>query len=101
MPIYEYHCRSCGKTFDHLWTSMADAQKTAESGETLPCPACQSGETQRIVSQVAVLGELGGLTPTEQRGINAQADRLASITPKEQIQQFQSNREQKRSAESS
>ena len=76
MPIYEYVCRSCGKSFDHLWTSMAAAEKAAQSGEGLPCPVCQSSETGRIVSQVAVLGELGGLTPGEQRGVNAQAERI-------------------------
>lgn len=97
MPIYEYVCRACGKTFDHLWTSMAAAEKAAQSEEGLPCPVCQSTETGRVVSQVAVLGELGGLTPGEQRGLNAQAERMASITPKEQIQQLQANRQQKNS----
>lgn len=101
MPIYEYVCRACGETFDHLWTSIAAAERAAAAGTSLPCPVCQSADTGRIVSQVAVLGELGGLTPSEQRGVNAQAERMASITPKEQIQQFQNNRDQKRTATSS
>ncbi|MBX3000217.1 MAG: zinc ribbon domain-containing protein [Caldilineaceae bacterium] len=98
MPIYEYVCRSCGKRFDHLWTSITAAEKAAQSGENLPCPACQNTETGRIISQVAVLGELGGLTPGEQRGLNAQAERIASITPREQIKQLQANRQQKNSS---
>lgn len=96
MPIYEYVCHACGERFDHLWTSISAAEKAAVAGTVLTCPACQSEETDRIVSQVAVLGELGGLTPSEQRGVNAQAERMAAITPKEQVQQFQANREQKR-----
>lgn len=100
MPIYEYVCRSCGKNFDHLWMSISAAEKAAQSGENLPCPICQSTETGRIVSQVAVLGELGGLTPGEQRGLNAQAERIASITPKEEIQRLQANRQQKNASSS-
>lgn len=99
MPIYEYICQACDERFDHLWTSMAAAEKAGDTG--LVCPVCGSDKTNRIVSQVAVLGELGGLTPGEQRGAAAQAERLASITPKEQIQQLQSNREQKRKSQSS
>ena len=96
MPIYEYVCQTCGETFDHWWRSVAAAQKAVAAGESLACPACGSSETRRRVSQVAVLGGLGGLTPGEQQGVKAQEERLASITPKEQIQQFQANREQKR-----
>jgi putative FmdB family regulatory protein len=101
MPIYEYVCHGCGETFDHLWTSISAAEKAVAAGTSLSCPACQSEDTGRIVSQVAVLGELGGLTPSEQRGVNAQAERMAAITPKEQIQQFQNSREQKRKSTSS
>jgi putative FmdB family regulatory protein len=95
MPIYEYVCRSCGENFDHLWMSISVAEKAAQRGDSLPCPVCQSTETGRIVSQVAVLGELGGLTPGEQRSVNAQAERMASITPKEEIQRLQANRQPK------
>lgn len=100
MPIYEYVCRSCGKNFDHLWMSISAAENAAQAGKSLPCPICQSTETGRIVSQVAVLGELGGLTPGEQRGLNAQAERMASITPKEEIQRLQANRQQKNASSS-
>jgi putative FmdB family regulatory protein len=89
MPIYEYTCAQCGQRFDHLWTSLARAEAATVPP---PCPHCGAEETQRVVSQVAVLGELGGLTPGEQRGLNAQYEREASFTPKEQIQQLQANK---------
>lgn len=94
MPIYEYTCEVCGERFDHLWTSVAAAEKAA--GQPLICPHCGSDTTQRVVSQVAVLGELGGLTPGEQQGVRAQEERKASFTSKEQIQHLQRNREAKR-----
>ena len=46
----------------------------------------------RVVSQVAVLGEMGGLTPGEQSAQNAQDERMASITPKAQIDQLQAGK---------
>jgi putative FmdB family regulatory protein len=99
MPIYEYVCETCEERFEHFWISVSAAEKAA--GTALTCPVCDSQETRRTVSQVAVLGELGGLTPSEHRGIQAQEERKASVTPKEQIQQFQANREQKRKAQQS
>jgi len=89
MPIYEYTCPSCGHTFDHFWLSI----KAAEEGPAPVCPACGSHETRRIVSQVAVLGTLGGLTPAEQASANAQAERLAKITPKEQIEKLRKGKQ--------
>ncbi|NUQ36379.1 MAG: zinc ribbon domain-containing protein [Caldilineales bacterium] len=81
MPIYEYQCQACGQIFSHLWRSIA-----AAAGQDAPaCPHCHSAETQRLLSRVTVLGGLGGLTPAEQQAENKQAERLASITPKEQI----------------
>ncbi len=94
MPIYEYTCQACGETFDHLWASVSAAEKA--SGAPLACPHCESAETRRIVSRVAVLGELGGLTPGEAHGARAQEERKASFTSKDQIQQLQSSRESKR-----
>ena len=90
MPIYEYACPACGQTFSHLWRSMQAASEAAVP----PCPYCDSQATQRIMSQVAVLGATGGLTPGEQVAANAQQERLASITPKEQIDQLRSNKKQ-------
>lgn len=96
MPIYEYQCQACQEVFSHFWPSFSAA---AQAQEPPACPVCQNRESQRVVSQVAVLGELGGMTPTEKAQENAQAERMASITPKEQIQQFQANRAKKRHAD--
>ncbi len=91
MPIYEYTCLSCGQTFDHFWLSI----KAAEESPAPVCPDCGSSETQRIVSQVAVLGGLGGLTPGEQAAAKAQEERLAKITPREQIAKLQAGKKRK------
>ena len=85
MPLYDYQCRVCGREFTHFWRSI----QAAQDGPAPRCPACGRDETQRLVSQVAVLGELGGLTPAEQSAKRAQEEKLASITPREQIQKFQ------------
>lgn len=86
MPIYEYTCVACGQTFSHLWRSI----QTASEAPAPSCPSCESGETQRILSQVVVLGAVGGLTPGEQAAASAQQARLASITPKQQIDKLRS-----------
>ena len=46
MPIYEYKCRTCGRRFEML-RSMRDGHAVAE------CPACGSGETNRLLSVFA------------------------------------------------
>jgi putative FmdB family regulatory protein len=81
MPIYEYICTTCAHHFDHYWRSI----RAAEEGQAPLCPTCAGLETQRVMSQVAVLGGIGGLTPGEQAASAARQERLASITPKEQI----------------
>lgn len=88
MPIYEYICSHCGQTFDYFWLSI----KAAEQGDPPQCPGCGSGETRRVVSQVAVLGSIGGLTPGEQATAKAQEERLAKITPREQIAKLQAGK---------
>ena len=91
MPIYEYVCQDCDNRFDRLWPTAAAAE-----GQQPDCPACASTATRRAVSQVAVLGKLGGLTPQEQSGVSAEAARKESYTSKEQIQSLQANRQRKR-----
>ncbi|NOZ50868.1 MAG: zinc ribbon domain-containing protein [Chloroflexi bacterium] len=88
MPIYEYQCAVCGRRFAHFWRSM----QAADQNPSPDCPQCQSPETQRVLSQVAVLGSLGGMTPTEQRRQEAQQQRLASITSKEQIDKLRTTK---------
>ncbi len=41
MPIFEYRCRSCGKTFEEL-----------VFGKEIPaCPVCHSSETEKLISR--------------------------------------------------
>jgi putative FmdB family regulatory protein len=87
MPIYEYQCQQCGHVFSHFWRTI----KAAEAAPP-PCPQCQSDETRRIVSPVAILGNIGGLTPAEKQAQSAQQERLASITPKEQIDKLRAGK---------
>jgi putative FmdB family regulatory protein len=45
MPLYEYKCRACGREFEQL----------VRPGQALsPCPACQSGDLERLLSGFAV-----------------------------------------------
>ncbi len=88
MPIYEYTCLVCGETFSHFWPSI----KAAVAGSAPVCPICASPQTQRVISQVAVLGGLGGLTPGEQAAAKAQEERLAKITPQEQIDKLRAGK---------
>lgn len=50
MPIYEYTCKSCQKTFDHLARTMS-SESTAVA---VKCPECGSAKTQRALSVFAV-----------------------------------------------
>lgn len=89
MPIYEYICTDCELIFERFWPSIQEA-----AGKSAPaCPGCGSHATQRIVSQVAVLGGLGGLTPGEQAAAGEHEERLAKITPKEQIAKLRAGKQ--------
>jgi putative FmdB family regulatory protein len=46
MPIYEFTCEECGRTFDEL-VAMASASAA------VPCPSCKSKRTKRNVSTFA------------------------------------------------
>lgn len=47
MPIYEYTCQTCKKSFEKLVRSMSASEKIA-------CPACGSEKTERALSVFAV-----------------------------------------------
>ncbi|GIV77224.1 zinc ribbon domain-containing protein [Litorilinea aerophila] len=89
MPIYEYTCLDCSHTYSHFWPSI----RAAGESPPPPCPQCGSEQTERVISQVAVLGALGGLTPSEQAAQRAQEERLAKITPKEQIDKLRAGKQ--------
>jgi putative FmdB family regulatory protein len=49
MPIYEYRCRTCGKTFEMLRSIRA-------ADSDLECPSCRSAEVERQLSTFAAGG---------------------------------------------
>ncbi|MFY9725771.1 MAG: zinc ribbon domain-containing protein [Bryobacteraceae bacterium] len=59
MPLYEYRCQKCGKTFEML-RRMHDADSDLE------CPECQSEEVERLLSRFAS----GGCTATGSGGFS-------------------------------
>jgi putative FmdB family regulatory protein len=52
MPIYEYACQSCNKTFDQLVRRMSGEHQAK-------CPECGSKKTSRKLSVFAVGAEAG------------------------------------------
>jgi putative FmdB family regulatory protein len=45
MPIYDFHCRSCGNEFE----ALSRAQDPA-----VTCPSCKSADLERLLSVFAV-----------------------------------------------
>jgi len=48
VPIFEFHCRKCGRDFEELVAAGADRA---------PCPGCGSTRVAKKVSAFAVTGE--------------------------------------------
>jgi putative FmdB family regulatory protein len=46
MPIYEYRCQACGRTFAFLYGVSRDSRDPA-------CPTCQGKDLARLISRVA------------------------------------------------
>ncbi len=46
MPIYEYRCNACGRTFAFLYGVGRDSRDPA-------CPACQGKDLVRLMSRIA------------------------------------------------
>jgi putative FmdB family regulatory protein len=57
MPMYEYNCRKCGKTFEKL-IKVSDMDKKVE------CPDCKSSDVRRVFSVFGV----GGSTSSKGTG---------------------------------
>ncbi|HTP33532.1 MAG TPA: zinc ribbon domain-containing protein [Candidatus Acidoferrales bacterium] len=49
MPLYEYRCQKCSKTFEML-RRMQDADRGVE------CPECRSEEVERLMSTFSAGG---------------------------------------------
>jgi putative FmdB family regulatory protein len=88
MPIYEYVCNECRERFEKL---VRYPQSTPTHP---PCPACHGENTERVVSSFAQVGA-SGADPSAARAEAAERERLASITPKEQIDKWKSQRSKK------
>jgi putative FmdB family regulatory protein len=52
MPLFEYACRSCGRTFEFL----------TRAGHTPACPSCASVELEKQLSVFAVGAPSNGAT---------------------------------------
>ncbi len=83
MPIYEYRCRKCG----HQFSVLSRPVLGADEEQSPVCPECGENDTVRVVSSFAVHGP-SGPDPAEVRAQKAHEEKLASITPKEQISQW-------------
>jgi len=54
MPIYEYACAACGKSFEELIVRKSDEAEVA-------CPACKGRRVSRLLSRTAAArGASGG-----------------------------------------
>ena len=92
MPIYEFRCNDCGHVFTEFFRQMSGANE----GATPPCPECGSSATRRKLSSFSLGGPAG---PDAQEVVaeRAQSAKLASITPKEQIDKWRSAKSPTRS----
>jgi putative FmdB family regulatory protein len=57
MPIYEYRCEDCSRSFEVL-TSFAERDRTHA------CPSCESMRTRVLVSSFAAIGGEGEFSST-------------------------------------
>ena len=46
MPIYEYRCEECGRTYEQI-------RRMSEADKDLKCPSCESTKVARQVSTFA------------------------------------------------
>lgn len=60
VPIYEYFCRTCRKSFSKLWHTIA-------ASEGACCPYCNSNDLNRLISRVAII-------KSEERRLESLAD---------------------------
>jgi len=55
MPLYEYHCNTCGENFEKM-VRFSDQDQTPE------CPECKSHDTRKRISLFAGAGLSSGST---------------------------------------
>jgi len=83
MPIYEFICEDCGNRFSKFFRAVS----SAEEGECPSCPECASLQTHRALSSFAIHGP-AGMDVRQVAAENAQAQREASVTSKDQINKW-------------
>lgn len=74
MPIYEFECEECGARFEELVAADLSA---------IPCGACGSGRTRRLISSVAPPGRQprgAGVRSDESRRREREAARQDRLT---------------------
>jgi len=52
MPIYEYKCEKCGKSFEKLVFNSDD--------EAVSCPECEAKDVKRLLSSTGFISSSGG-----------------------------------------
>lgn len=62
MPIYDYHCPSCGSDFEAL----------VRTGDTPACPQCRSVTLEKRVSPIAPAGKIEAIRMAHRRVAAAQ-----------------------------
>ncbi|HMN83776.1 MAG TPA: zinc ribbon domain-containing protein [Burkholderiaceae bacterium] len=57
MPLYDFHCPACGRTFEAL----------VRGGAAAACPACGSGDVERCVARPAPPGRSAAIVAANRR----------------------------------
>lgn len=80
MPLYDFHCRSCGERFEEF----------APPAGTAPCPACGSADVERVLTGFA------GPFTVAPRGVTARRSNAERRVREEQRAERRSEREARR-----
>lgn len=62
MPLYDYHCKSCGKAFEML----------VRADRPPMCPSCRGTDLERAVSRLAPAGKIEAIRMAHRRVAAAQ-----------------------------
>jgi putative FmdB family regulatory protein len=87
MPTYEFRCADCGHRFSQFYRTIAVAQEAPAPA----CPRCESERTRRVPSSFAVSGP-SAPDPGQIAHDQAQANRAASVTPRDQIESWRKDK---------
>jgi len=71
MPLYDFHCRSCGHEFE----ALVRPQHPPE------CPSCHGGDLERLLSSFAVSSEektKAAVKSARRKAVNVRRDEIAA-----------------------